>query len=158
MSQGRCESTAASNNPPSSDAKPWLCSESDSVLGSRTMQPGTHVVYATDSLRVKVRFMCGNTLVPSLGKPTQRQTCSPHDAPPNRIRADNRASLCSASNPCPSRSARPHLAHLPRRQSGDFAHRFHAVDWAVLESASPGFQPGARPSQLPVQQKSPMSL
>jgi hypothetical protein len=29
------------------------------------------------------------------------------------------------------------------------------VDWAVLESASPGFQPGAKPSQLPVQQKKP---
>ena len=38
------------------------------------------------------------------------------------------------------------------------ARGFHAVDWAVLESASPGFQPGAKPSQLPVQQKSPMSL
>ena len=35
---------------------------------------------------------------------------------------------------------------------------FDAVGRAVLESASPGFQPGARPSQLPVQQKSPMSL
>ena len=32
------------------------------------------------------------------------------------------------------------------------ARTFHAVGRAVLESASPGFQPGATPSQLPTQQ------
>ncbi len=36
------------------------------------------------------------------------------------------------------------------------ARRFHVVDWAVLESASTAFQAAAKPSQLPVQQKSPM--
>ena len=30
------------------------------------------------------------------------------------------------------------------------ARTFHAVDWEALESSSPGLQPGARPSQLPV--------
>ena len=50
------------------------------------------------------------------------------------------------------------------------ARTFHAVDWEALESSSPGLQPGARPSQLPVRcchlglcllhghKKSPMSL
>jgi hypothetical protein len=32
------------------------------------------------------------------------------------------------------------------------ARTFYAVDRAVLESASPGFQPGATPSQLPIRQ------
>ena len=30
------------------------------------------------------------------------------------------------------------------------ARTVHAVDWEALESSSPGLQPGARPSQLPV--------
>ncbi len=35
------------------------------------------------------------------------------------------------------------------------AHTERQVGRAVLESASPGFQPGAKPSQLPTQRKKP---
>lgn len=44
--------------------------------------------------------------------------------------------------------------HAPSAQlEHAWARRAHAVGRAVLESASPGFQPGARPSQLPTPTK-----
>jgi hypothetical protein len=44
-------------------------------------------------------------------------------------------------------------AYFPRSSRLNIARTFHAVGRAVLESASPGLQPGATPSQLPTHQQ-----
>ncbi len=72
-------------------------------------------------------------------------------------RRDNQASPRSAtSSPCGSRTRLPGLRGRrpwPIDEQAIKARTFHAVGRAVLESASPGFQPGAIPSQLPTQTK-----
>ncbi len=100
---------------------------------------------------------------------------SPGPPPTARVPGrDNQASPRSAaSSPCGSRTRLPGLkgrsprtdrrtsrhGRAPSTQTNlGLARGFHAVDWAVLESASTAFQAAAKPSQLPVQQKSPMSL
>jgi hypothetical protein len=91
--------------------------------------------------------------------PTRRDNqASPRSAASSSCGSRTRLCALKGRDPVPIDERAIMGAHLPRRQSGNFARRFHAVDWAVLESASTAFQAAAKPSQLPVQQKSPMSL
>ena len=109
---------------------------------------GSPLPYIPDSFSVRT----GGFEPPISWSPTRRDTrTSLRSVVSDPYRS--RTGLVALKGQCPRTDRRTGLSRriFSTQLTHGVARTFHAVGRAVLESASPGFQPGATPSQLPTQ-------